>query len=182
MSAPDVLPPFVVSLNRLLLGLAVWALCACGLHYAGLAPAWRAKALPMMTHVCVVRNHAPEGIRWQDWQAQRLPLCLADTDYQPPQSPFSLRLRRHGDVFRLSTTSDSLSDPWESEYRLNTDGSVTPLRYRFGGMTAWMTSAMLGGVAAVIVFRLLLWRLGKTRCRRYFTKPIKTPAEKQPET
>ncbi|MDO4693118.1 MAG: hypothetical protein Q4A62_00605 [Eikenella sp.] len=167
-----------VSLNRLVLALLTWYLCACALYYGVLQPKWRDKALENLTQICILQNSIPTAVSWDDWQKHRQPLCLTELNEQADSlSSISVRLR--DDILTVRTTNDSPSDPWESEYRLNTDGSITPLRYRFGGMMAWFVSAIFGAVLAVIVFRLLVWRLGKTRYHRFFHH---SNSRKQPDT
>lgn len=149
-----------VQVARVLLGMALWLLCSIVIYHLFLSP----PRLPpgAVFSVCVL-DGAQAAVKRADARGG-LPLCREALVYESDNGLYRIHFSRRGDEYYLRTFADSISDPWEFAYRLEGE-KIVPLWWRYGTSLRKMMAVLYAAVAAVVLFRVLLWLMWRRRWR-----------------
>lgn len=119
---------------------------------------------PEFFEICVMRNHQPRLITLDKYQSNQA-LC-PETHFSSDDSPlrFDLKYFSQDNVWELTTSNDSLSDPHIYRYRVDNQ-QITPLTHTYGGMATKVSSYVM--VFVFMALMSMLWVLGRWLWKKF---------------
>ncbi len=127
-------------------------------------PNWRPVRNPEFFRICVMDNNEPKTIVLPERKPNQT-LCT-ETHFQAENYPlrFDLKYLSQENMWELTTSNDSLSDPHIYRYRVDNQ-QITPLAYTYGGMASKISTYV--AVLILMVFMSKLWSLGRWLWKKF---------------